>query len=627
MKRCLVFAFFLIISLYTVGQHNPFRFAFISDTHIGSPDGKAEEDLRRTVEDINKQTGIAFVVLTGDITELGTDDEIKRAKEILDLLRVPYYIIPGNHDTGWSESGGDSFIKIFGNDKFSFEFNGIRFLGCASGPYLRMSDGHVPRGALNWLDVELQKLKEDQPVIFLNHYPIDNGLDNWYEITDRLRKVNTWAILCGHGHANRAMNFEDIPGVMGRSNLRAREEIGGYNLVDIRMDSIIFSVKKPGLPASKPWTGVKIEKRNYATDKKFPRPDYGINKIYPGVKEIWRYSAPANIISTPAVGEDRVFIGDQDGNFVSLSLENGKKKWTYRTRGGIYSSPAYSQNKIVFGSADGFVYCLDNKGKVRWKLKTDKPVLGSPVIDNGIAYVGGSDHCFQSINISTGIPSWRSCVLEGPVVSTPLLYDSLVIFGAWDRNLYALNKHNGRLAWKWNSGSSVRNFSPASCIPVANDGVVYVVAPDRYISAINAINGNTLWRNNDTRVRESIGISADGNWIYGKTMQDTVVAYAASKEKQSAAWKMHAGFGYEHVPSMLIEKAGKIYFGTRNGVVYCIDPVRKEIVWAYKVDNSMVNTVRMLDVQKILVSTMDGKVVLLEEPGTILRQTQGQESK
>src|SRR5688500_18413513 len=107
MKRCLFITCFLITGLYTIGQHTPFRFAFISDTHIGSPDGKAEEDLRRTVEDINKQTGIAFVVLTGDITELGTDDEIRRAKELLDLLKIPYYIIPGNHDTGWSESGGD----------------------------------------------------------------------------------------------------------------------------------------------------------------------------------------------------------------------------------------------------------------------------------------------------------------------------------------------------------------------------------------------------------------------------------------------------------------------------------------------------------------------------------------
>ena len=194
MKNLLVIIV-LFVSIYTDAQHSPFRFVFISDTHIGSPNGSAEEDLRRTVRDINAQTGLAFVVLTGDITELGTNEELRLAKQILDSLSIPYYIIPGNHDTGWSESGGVMFTTVFGYDKFSFEHNGIRFLGCPSGPYVRMSDGHVPRDAVNWLDKELSSLKPGQPVIFLNHYPIDNGLDNWYEITDRLKKHNTWAIL------------------------------------------------------------------------------------------------------------------------------------------------------------------------------------------------------------------------------------------------------------------------------------------------------------------------------------------------------------------------------------------------------------------------------------------------
>jgi len=75
---------------------------------------------------------------------------------------------------------------------------------------------------------------------------------------------------------------------------------------------------------------------------------------------------------------------------------------------------------------------------------------------------------------------------------------------------------------------------------------------------------------------------------------------------------MGCGFGYEHVPSMLIEKDGHVFFGTKNGVVYAIDPDKQEIVWAHKIDNSMVNTVRVLDKQQLVVSTMDGKVVLLE---------------
>jgi len=192
---------FLLLLFFCSGfigrtQIKPFRFAFISDTHIGSPNGAAEEDLRRTVADINQTKGLAFVVITGDITELGDNDQLRLAKQILDSIHIPYYIIPGNHDAGWSESGGVAFTTVFGNDRFLFEYNGINFIGCASGPYVRMSDGHIPRDAVNWMKSELQKIG-DKPLIFLNHYPIDNSLDNWYETIDLLKQHNTIAILCG----------------------------------------------------------------------------------------------------------------------------------------------------------------------------------------------------------------------------------------------------------------------------------------------------------------------------------------------------------------------------------------------------------------------------------------------
>ncbi len=611
-KLSLILGFTLLYGL-AQAQFRPFRFAFISDTHIGSPNGASEEDLRRTVRDINGMTDIAFVVLTGDITELGTNEELKLAKQILDSLTVKWYIIPGNHDTGWSESGGVMFTKLFGYDKFSFEYSGIRFLGCASGPYLRMSDGHIPRDAVNWLDQELKKLEPKQPLIFLNHYPIDNSLDNWYEITDRLAKYNTWAILCGHGHANKAMNFEGTPGIMGRSNLRAKAAVGGYNLVDVTGDSLIFSERRPGEQTFPAWTGVKTESRHYNPNIKVTRPDFSINNQYDKVKPVWTFSSEANIISTPAVAGDDVMVGNQNGRFFCVSYKTGKEKWSYQTGGAIFSSPAVAEGIVVFGSGDGTIYGLDIKnGKPKWKTAAKAAVLGAPLINGKYVYIGSSDHAFRKLNLVTGKVAWEFPGLDGPVVSTPLLYADKIIFGAWDRNLYALDKNTGALLWKWNNGSSIRNYSPAACIPVAEAGVVYIVAPDRYISAINIADGQTLWRNNDATVRESIGISAHGEWIYGKTMQDTIVAYKVSREKQSVAWKLYCGFGYEHVPSMLIENGGEVFFGTRNGVVYCIDPSEKAIKWAHKIDNSMINTVRVIDKRHLVVSTMDGKLVLLE---------------
>lgn len=611
MKRILLFALFSC-QLSLLYAQIPFKFAFVSDTHISTDPGVPADDLRRTIADLNLQNDLDFIVITGDITELGTDEEIKIARDIFSELKIPYYILPGNHDSGWSESGGVSFIRAFGYDKFVFDHKGFRFIGCASGPYVRMSDGHIPRDAVVWLDSVLAKTSKEQPLVFLNHYPLTNELDNWYEITDRLKKFNTQFALAGHHHANKAVNFEGIPATHGRSNLRAKAESGAYNIVTVRTDSVLFAERNPLTIGIRPWRRIALGKRTYE-EGNYPRPSFEINKQFPDVKAEWVYHSSANVASTPAYGNGLVIFGNSLGKIEAVSVKNGKPKWSYQTGGGIFSSAAIDGHKVIIGSGDGNIYCLNvTNGNLIWKLKTEAAVLGAVTIDKHIAFIGGSDHNFRAIDIASGREVWKFNGLKGAVVSKPLIYEDKIIFGAWDTNLYALNKNDGSLAWKWNNGSAVRHLSPAMCNPVAYDGVIYVVAPDKYLSAIDAQTGTALWRTNEATIRESIGISADKKLIYGKTMNDEIVAFKTNKEKGILAWRLNCGFGYEHVPSMLIEDHGTVYFGTKNGVAYAIDPLAQKVNWAYKLDNSMINTVNVIGENKVIIASMDGKVSLLK---------------
>ncbi len=92
-------------------QPGSFRFAWLSDTHVGSSTG--EEDLRAAVHEINCLTGLSFVVVSGDVTEYGSREQLRLAKEILDGLKLPAHVIPGNHDTKWSESGATDFPRLW----------------------------------------------------------------------------------------------------------------------------------------------------------------------------------------------------------------------------------------------------------------------------------------------------------------------------------------------------------------------------------------------------------------------------------------------------------------------------------------------------------------------------------
>jgi outer membrane protein assembly factor BamB/predicted phosphodiesterase len=592
----------LLFLFWTPAGAQSFKYAFVTDTHVGTDTG--EEDLRRTVADINKQNDLDFVLLTGDVTEMGTLKEIKLAKEILSALNKPVHLIPGNHDTGWSESGGVDFIQQFGNDKFTFDHKGYRFIACASGPYVRMSDGHIPRDATVWLDKILKNTPKDMPVVFINHYPIDNSLDNWYEATDRIKKYNIQYAICGHGHQNLALNFEGVEGTMGRSNLRAKDSIGGYNVVTMRTDSVFFATKKPGITAEAAW-------RKFAL-KPFNRPSYAINDTFPQVKQKWSYHSSANVISTPATNGKLVIVGNAIGEVEALSLKDGKKVWTFKTNGAIYSSPVIVKGIVILGSGDGHVYALEVKtGNLLWKYKAGAAVLGSPVVENGTVYIGSSDNTFRALAVKTGKLIWEFNQVEGAIVGLPIIYKDKVVFGAWGRHLYALNKNDGQLLWKWNNGHANRMYSPAMVTPVAHQDVIYIAAPDRVLTAIDANNGATLWRNKEATVRESIGIAEDKSMVYGKTMNDEIVAYKTQRTNPGVAWRLNLKFGYEHVPSMLIAKDGLVFFGTKNGVVYAFDPVTQKQAWAHKIDNSMVNTVNVLNKKNILIATMDGVITLV----------------
>ncbi|MBD0288251.1 MAG: PQQ-binding-like beta-propeller repeat protein, partial [Flavisolibacter sp.] len=258
---------------------------------------------------------------------------------------MSYYIIPGNHDTGWSESGGLAFSKTFDNDKFHFVAHGIHFIGCASRPYVRMSDGHVPRHHINWLQAELKKMQPNEPIVFLNHYPLEPALDNWYEVISLLKQKNTVLALCGHGHANRTVQAENIPAVMGRSNLRAKEAEGRYNIVQITKDTFYLTERHPLSGKEMVWIKVTFQKHDYKETKSFPRPDFPINQLYPQVQPLWTFQSDANVISTPAVAGNYVVFGNQNGMVQALHQKNGKIAWQFKTDGPIFSSPAVAGDK------------------------------------------------------------------------------------------------------------------------------------------------------------------------------------------------------------------------------------------------------------------------------------------
>ena len=87
------------------------RAVILADVHV-VPGNANEEKLIEAINEINAMNDIDFVVLDGDLTNEGSDEQLQNVKRIVDKIKHPFYVIPGNHENNWSQSATKTFIDI-----------------------------------------------------------------------------------------------------------------------------------------------------------------------------------------------------------------------------------------------------------------------------------------------------------------------------------------------------------------------------------------------------------------------------------------------------------------------------------------------------------------------------------
>ena len=146
---------------------------------------------------------------------------------------------------------------------------------------------------------------------------------------------------------------------------------------------------------------------------------------------------------------------------------------------------------------------------------------------------------------------------------------------------------------------------------MAANGKVFIADPERVLTAIDASTGKTVWRTKESMVRETVGLSEDKRRIYSKTMNDSVVCYSASSDFPEKIWASNVGFGYEHAPSMPVEKEGVVFGSTKNGLMFGLDAHTGKVLWKHKVGNSLISTLVPLSKNKCLFTATGGEIGLL----------------
>jgi outer membrane protein assembly factor BamB len=225
-------------------------------------------------------------------------------------------------------------------------------------------------------------------------------------------------------------------------------------------------------------------------------------------RKLWDFPTRSHTEATPCVAGGKVYCGAGDDGLYCLDAETGQERWHLK---GLHvdANPVVVGGRVYGGSGVGDEYketalfCLDAEtGKERWRMPTDLAVWGRPAVNGGFVYAGlGNGNFLESaarpagavlcLEAATGKRLWRYDVADA-VLTRVAADGERVYFGSRDGSCYAVERKEGKLAWKVGLGSPVV-ASPA-LVQGEGGAALYVLGSAGRVCRLEAATGQVEWR-------------------------------------------------------------------------------------------------------------------------------------
>jgi|SRR5580698_3569575 outer membrane protein assembly factor BamB len=167
-------------------------------------------------------------------------------------------------------------------------------------------------------------------------------------------------------------------------------------------------------------------------------------------KLLWRTKLSKYANASVYLHDGRLFAGSPN-TLLALRPDSGKTIWSFSPYGNhgesIYSSPAVHENRVYIGDRMGWLHCLDAAdGKTIWKRQTNRTrnsdVNTTPVLMHGLAIVSTNARTAVAYDALSGKLAWKQ-QLDSPSIFGPLVHGGSVL--AVSDSLYVLNPRTGRV--------------------------------------------------------------------------------------------------------------------------------------------------------------------------------------
>ena len=266
---------------------------------------------------------------------------------------------------------------------------------------------------------------------------------------------------------------------------------------------------------------------------------YGIDAIKGNL--IWKKDLKIGMVpplNDGLIATDGIVYAGTGKSLYALKAENGEVIWQNKdwNRGEGCTATLSLNNNVLIGHAHwGGLYANDaTNGRMLWGTGDGelRHRSSSAAMYGNVFYILSSESLFVMEAKTGKILVRKKLGYNVNVTSTPLITDSEIIFGTSDRGIVALDKET--FAEKWNfktrpamiySAPYVRN--PAATVetsPVLAGNIVYIGASDGTLYALDRQNGRMKWKH-DTGAPIFATVAISGNALYAVDFSGNVYGF------------------------------------------------------------------------------------------------------
>jgi PQQ enzyme repeat. len=215
-------------------------------------------------------------------------------------------------------------------------------------------------------------------------------------------------------------------------------------------------------------------------------------------KQVFDYAMETAVDAIPMIYDSTLYIGRIDGYLSAISLTKQDTIWNFETQGQIVASPNRisidDKEAVIFGSYDNYLYCVESKtGKEINRFESGYYINGAVAREDNFVAYGGCDGVFRVIDCVAGLQT-DSLDLGIYIPASPAISNNQCYIADHSGNVLEIVLDKGKIVLHKKLIESQDENSSFVSVPAVSDKMVYVVSNDRHIYAINRKDGSIAWK-------------------------------------------------------------------------------------------------------------------------------------